>query len=247
MAATDGTNLCATVAPVESLPGIGDVHVWLVPLGDLHPSYLGRTPTARRSRRHLVTELVARYLGPHAASTWSIDRSCEHCRHPTHGRPRVRSSRAPDRTLLEISVSHTSAVMGIAVATSAVGLDLEPASSGRRVLDLGRSVLSVKEMAQLSRESTSAARQALAYWTAKEAALKSTGHGIADGVSGVCTAAIIDGGWVPIEWTQRGLPMHRFVHPLPQWFDCVGAVAVAARGQTRLSVSTWCPERSRPE
>ncbi|WP_460368450.1 4'-phosphopantetheinyl transferase family protein [Actinocorallia lasiicapitis] len=86
-----------------------------------------------------------------------LDRSCEDCGRP-HGRPRHPG--------VHISVTHSGALAGIAVADVPVGLDVE--QRDRPMTEVASHVLSPRERPG----------DLHVYWTRKEALLKVTGDGL---------------------------------------------------------------------
>jgi 4'-phosphopantetheinyl transferase len=99
-----------------------------------------------------------------------IDRTCSHCGKP-HGKPVVPG--------LELSVTHSAELIGVAVAAVPVGVDVENAKASRDIDGLVRFSLSEQEREVLA---ALPARERepgfLVYWTRKEAVTKATGDGL---------------------------------------------------------------------
>ena len=107
---------------------------------------------------------AARYLDARPSAVW-IDRMCSRCG-AGNGKPRL-----PD-TGMYVSVSHSGALMGVALAQGVdVGLDVEGYS------DRARPRLAARILAD-DEERPSDTRQFLRYWTRKESAVKATGDGL---------------------------------------------------------------------
>src|SRR6185503_15339055 len=101
-----------------------------------------------------------------------FDRSCEHCRHPGHGRPRLVAD-GP-----HFSISHSADRVLLALCdTAPVGADVE--STGRDIDRLRRLILHPAEAAR------PAGPDLLRVWVRKEAVLKATGRGLALAMAGV--------------------------------------------------------------
>jgi 4'-phosphopantetheinyl transferase len=111
-------------------------------------------------------------------ATVTISRRCEHCGHPTHGRPTV-----PDAPGISFSLSHSGsfAVIALAAGGERVGVDVEEIRPRARLHALAARVLSDEEHAAWLALSGEADRLCsfLRAWTAKEAYLKALGIGIA--------------------------------------------------------------------
>jgi 4'-phosphopantetheinyl transferase len=118
----------------------------------------------------LVKCAVADRTGKRSADV-IIDRTCPDCGKP-HGKPVVPG--------LELSVTHSGDLVGVAVATVPVGLDVEHAESRRDDVEgLARYALSDGEQSALA-ALPAADRKAgfFVYWTRKEAVTKATGDGL---------------------------------------------------------------------
>jgi 4'-phosphopantetheinyl transferase len=100
-----------------------------------------------------------------------IDRTCSHCGKP-HGKPVVPG--------LELSVTHSADLVGVAVAMVPVGVDVEHAESRRdNVERLAGFSLSGAEREALAALPPGRQQAAfLVYWTRKEAVTKATGDGL---------------------------------------------------------------------
>jgi 4'-phosphopantetheinyl transferase len=110
-------------------------------------------------------------------ATVQISRRCEHCDHPTHGRPVVVGDRP-----ISFSLSHSASLALVAVldGDARVGVDVEAVRPRPRLDALAARVLGEEEHNRWLRlESDDARLRAfLRAWTAKEAHLKALGIGI---------------------------------------------------------------------
>ncbi|MFJ9662270.1 4'-phosphopantetheinyl transferase family protein [Streptomyces griseoflavus] len=145
-----------------------DVDVWWFPTAR-RPDAAPRTP-ARQDRT--VRAVLGRYLR-RTPDPDEIHGRCEHCGHPTHGRPRLR---AGDITF---NLSHIEGRTVVAVARRPVGVDTEPVSSGRALLSAAETVFSERERAGFQARGALDVRLAAWSWCAKESLTKATGHGLA--------------------------------------------------------------------
>ncbi|MGW3994815.1 4'-phosphopantetheinyl transferase family protein [Amycolatopsis sp. NPDC004772] len=166
----------------------GRVDVWVVPVRP-RPEWVALLADAERARwarlaatpagdvfvasRALQRLWGASVLGGRPSEV-VIDRSCEHCADPAHGRPRVAG--AP-----EFSVSHTGRWLLLAVASAGlIGADIEDPAAAADPAGLAGVVLSASEHREFS--AAAPAEQAgrlLRAWTRKEAAMKLAGLGLA--------------------------------------------------------------------
>jgi 4'-phosphopantetheinyl transferase len=117
--------------------------------------------------------ILARYLGV-APDAVTVDRTCDRCGDPQHGRPHVPGAR------LDYSVSHTRAwVMVAVVGDGRVGADLDARPADHDLDDLAAAALTPAERRAWRRvPARDRADALLAYWTRKEATTKLTGHGL---------------------------------------------------------------------
>ncbi|MDJ0349142.1 4'-phosphopantetheinyl transferase superfamily protein [Cryobacterium sp. PH29-G1] len=122
----------------------------------------------------LLRAAVARFSGRDAADV-EIDRSCPDCTR-WHGRPRV-----VGRVDIEVSVTHSDGLIGVAVGGvgTRLGLDVERVARVPDHPDAGLVGLTLDdaELATLGGRSVSS-RQFATYWVRKEAVLKATGEGL---------------------------------------------------------------------
>lgn len=167
----------------------GECHVWWASATSAHLSLLGYLDTNERTRwaelhrsedrsRYLTAHVLARLVLathlhlPPAAIRIGADR-CHRCGKP-HGKPRV-----IDDAGIEVSITHSGEVVGIATASSVpIGIDVEDL---RRIDHgyLASAVLSKAEHTALSRLAVDERHRALlGYCTRKEALLKATGDGL---------------------------------------------------------------------
>ncbi|GHG44024.1 MULTISPECIES: 4'-phosphopantetheinyl transferase family protein [Amycolatopsis] len=163
------------------------VDVWLVPVRP-RPEWLALLSGAERARAARLPAPVAdvftasralqRLWGASAIgvppSEVVIDRSCEHCGDPGHGRPRLDG--AP-----EFSVSHTDRWLLLAAAEKGlIGADIEDPAAAADPAGLAGVVLSAAEHREFSAAPPAErAGRLLTAWTRKEAAMKLAGLGLA--------------------------------------------------------------------
>ncbi|MDG4785106.1 4'-phosphopantetheinyl transferase superfamily protein [Micromonospora sp. WMMD1102] len=105
-----------------------------------------------------------------------IGRTCLHCGHRDHGKPRFLARQAP-----EYSVSHSGALVLVGYArTGRIGLDIEADDRRTDLAGLIPRIASPAERRRLGRVPPPDLRRAcLRLWTRKEAVVKLTGHGLA--------------------------------------------------------------------
>lgn len=117
--------------------------------------------------------ILSRYLGVPPEEI-AVDRSCERCGDPQHGRPHVPGA------ALDYSVSHTRAwVLVAVVGDGRVGADLDARPADGDLEDLAAAALTPAERRAWRRlPARDRADALLAYWTRKEATAKLTGHGL---------------------------------------------------------------------
>jgi 4'-phosphopantetheinyl transferase len=112
--------------------------------------------------------LAARFSLP--AAKIDLDRTCPECGKP-HGKVRAAG--------VELSVTHSGQLVGVAVSDRPVGLDVEKVDPELDVDTLARMALSAAEAQALSGyDGIAKVRAFTAYWTRKEAVLKATGEGL---------------------------------------------------------------------
>ena len=123
--------------------------------------------------------IMARYLGVPPEHV-TIDRTCDECGDPHHGRPTV------DWDDIDYSVSHSGDWCLIAVGRARVGVDIEQVGSLADVTPLVASTLNGFERVEFD-AAPDAARVAWFYrvWARKEAAAKAVGLGSRADVSTV--------------------------------------------------------------
>ncbi|MGW4058184.1 4'-phosphopantetheinyl transferase family protein [Amycolatopsis sp. NPDC004747] len=166
----------------------GRVDVWLVPVRP-RPEWLGLLDDAERARLarlaagpagdvFVASRALQRLWGGAALGIPPrevvIDRSCEHCGDPGHGRPRLAG--AP-----RFSVSHTDRWLLLAVAEEGlIGADIEDPAAAADPAGLAGVVLSAAEHREFSAAPpVERAGRLLTAWTRKEAAMKLAGLGLA--------------------------------------------------------------------
>ncbi|HZX01298.1 4'-phosphopantetheinyl transferase family protein [Kribbella sp.] len=112
--------------------------------------------------------LAARFSLP--AASIRLDRTCPECGKP-HGKVRADG--------VELSVTHSGELVGVAVADRPVGLDVEKVDPDVDVDAVARIAFAEDEVRELSRRTgIDKVRRFTEYWTRKEAVLKATGEGL---------------------------------------------------------------------
>lgn len=120
----------------------------------------------------IVRQVLSRRFSLPAAKI-ALDRTCPDCGKP-HGKVRVRGHGA-----VELSVTHSGDLVGVAFADRPVGLDVEKIDPDLDVDAVARLALSADEARELaSYAGIERARAFTTYWTRKEAVLKATGEGL---------------------------------------------------------------------
>jgi len=168
-----------------SLSADSEIHIWRACAHDLPcdrdwHSRWGRSPAnapepvlrARISARRLVDAVLPRYLGG-SADSLKISRD-------SNGRPYVAGTR------LDFNLSHSGDWALLAVASGTrVGVDVEQVRNDRDFRAIARRYFSDSEARMIYGLSDAAVALARFYrlWTAKEAALKALGTGIANGLA----------------------------------------------------------------
>lgn len=168
--ASSGTPHTWRDGPTTAVCAPGEVHVW-------------RTTDGDEPRGQALLDVLGRYL-PAPVGPAQIDRTCRHCGHPTHGRPRLADGHEP---ALEFSVSRAGRLVVVAVTTGAVvGLDVEALDGAGDWASVAEHFFTAGEQARLDRMAE--ARRASAFltaWTVKEACLKADGRGLVAGLDSV--------------------------------------------------------------
>lgn len=181
-------------AVVPPLPG-EPPHVWLLrveeraaglagALGMLDDRERSRYDRFRQDEHRMVygvahvglRELLGAYTGAEPASLRMVSQTCPTCGDP-HGRPAVDVEGAP-----HFSLSHSGAVVLIAVAGTSVGADVEELPTSRTVDQIAPR-LHPREREEIAALVDPEDRR-LAFarcWTRKEALLKGTGEGLSGG------------------------------------------------------------------
>lgn len=112
--------------------------------------------------------LAARFSLP--AAKIELDRTCAECGKP-HGKVRAAG--------VELSVTHSGQLVGVAFSDRPVGLDVEQVDPEVDVDAVARIALSAAAAQELSEyDGMAKARAFTTYWTRKEAVLKATGEGL---------------------------------------------------------------------
>ncbi len=188
--------------PIPRIPAEGTADVWWARRADASPRLAGLLDPVERERwagyRHdadrdrfvvgcaLAKTVIAACTGTRQADV-SFDRTCPECGRP-HGKPALRTG------ALEFSVAHSGEVVGVAVARSPVGVDVEQLADRRRELSdpgsLARTVLAEPEQQRLAEvDPAGQPRAFLVAWARKEAVTKARGDGLRTPFSEVVVAA----------------------------------------------------------
>ncbi|WP_406400609.1 4'-phosphopantetheinyl transferase superfamily protein [Streptomyces sp. NBC_00879] len=125
----------------------------------------------------MLRRLLGEWLGQAPEAVTLSREPCAHCGGP-HGRPVVPGSP------VHFSLSHTSGLVMIALATASVGIDVEGVPDDPGIVTDVASQLHQKERADLA--ALPAEDRAVAFarcWTRKEALLKATGVGLNEGLA----------------------------------------------------------------
>jgi 4'-phosphopantetheinyl transferase len=132
-----------------------------------------------RTARALMRLVASKYLGCEPLEVPITLAACVHCGEP-HGKPVLADSP------VHINLSHTQNTVVIGIASSPVGVDVEPGPSGRDWLKLSTRFYSTGE-ADWVREAgpVEAGHRFLRLWVRKEAILKATGEGLPGGLETV--------------------------------------------------------------
>ncbi|MGY4771505.1 4'-phosphopantetheinyl transferase family protein [Kribbella sp. CWNU-51] len=112
--------------------------------------------------------LAARFSLP--AAKVRLDRNCPDCGKP-HGKVRVDG--------VELSVTHSGELVGVAIGDHPVGLDVEKVDPGIDIDAVGRLCLAPEEVQGLAQyDGIARAKAFTQVWTRKEAVVKTTGVGV---------------------------------------------------------------------
>lgn len=157
-------------APQAPRPGL------LALLDDAERARHARLVRAEDRARHVTAHALLRLcLGrrlDQRPDTLRLDRTCPECG-GAHGKPRLPGGE------VEFSLTHSGALVGVALAQVPVGIDVESRAGSAYDPALAGEALSAAERAHL--EAMAPSRRAagfLRYWTRKEAVLKALGTGL---------------------------------------------------------------------
>jgi 4'-phosphopantetheinyl transferase len=197
----DGTEQLARPVPPPAglVPPTGDeVFVWWATTdvspsvleslrGDLDEDTLARTNALVREadrRRTIVAHgllrrVVAACTGTEPAAI-VIQRICASCGASDHGKPSLVTPAGAGRPPLQFNLAHSGHVVAVAVAgpDTDVGIDVEALQDGFDWLPARRHVFTDAEWGTTDAAGDPAAER-FALWARKEAAAKTTGHGLA--------------------------------------------------------------------
>jgi 4'-phosphopantetheinyl transferase len=179
--------------------------------------FRSRVDAARFVAGRALAQLAVAPLVGAVAGSVVFDRTCRRCGSATHGPPRVVGAD------VVFSVSRSRGV--VLCAVGAPGADVEWSGTEVDVEALAGLVLSAGERAQLDGVASAADRRValLTGWVRKEAYLKGTGVGLADGMAG-CEVTFLPGDApavvAPPGWWLADVPVA----------DYVAAVAAPAPG-----------------
>ncbi|TDW23967.1 4'-phosphopantetheinyl transferase family protein [Kribbella kalugense] len=180
-------------------PGAGAlVEVWWARLGQARAEFVADLDAVERERlgayvrdedkdRFLLgVTLTRRVLGRRLslpAAKVSLDRTCAECGKP-HGKVRVAAA-------VELSVTHSGDLVGVAFGDRPVGLDVEKVDPRVDVDGVARIALPAEEVRELSGyDGIAKVRAFTTYWTRKEAVLKATGEGLRGDLQAAVPAGI---------------------------------------------------------
>lgn len=126
----------------------------------------------------LLRRLVAACTGQDPAAV-RISRTCASCGSTDHGKPSLATGPGTGRPPLRFNLAHSGDVVAVALAApgTEVGIDVETIQADFDWLPARRHVFTDAEWLATAGPGASAARFAL--WARKEAAAKTTGHGLA--------------------------------------------------------------------
>lgn len=127
----------------------------------------------------LLRRLVSACLGLPAQAI-AIDRTCANCGAADHGKPTLGGFAATNRPPLQFNLAHSGEVVAIALAGpgTEVGIDVEAVQPQMRWSTIRRHVFSDGEWDDTAATDDPTAER-FALWARKEAAAKTTGHGLA--------------------------------------------------------------------
>jgi 4'-phosphopantetheinyl transferase len=194
------------------MDGRPEVEVWWVGVGEARVEFVADLDEVERGRlaaylqevdraRFLLgVTVVRRVLATRLslpAANIRLDRTCTQCGKP-HGKVRVGGASG-----IELSVTHSGDLVGVAIGDRAVGLDVERVDPGLDVDAVARVALTAAEVRELEGyDGIAKVRAFTTYWTRKEAVLKATG----DGLRGDLQAAVQAG--IQVQELEVG-PDHR--------------------------------------
>ncbi|MEV0284410.1 4'-phosphopantetheinyl transferase superfamily protein [Kribbella sp. NPDC050820] len=160
-----------------------EVEVWWGRIGQVREEFAAELDPFERQRHQayvrpedkarflLGCTIVRRVLASRLAlppASISLDRTCPNCGKP-HGKVRADG--------VELSVTHSGELVGVAVSERPVGLDVEKVDPAIDIDGLARLSLAEAEIAQLV-TAADKPRAFLRQWTRKEAIVKATGAGL---------------------------------------------------------------------
>ena len=126
-----------------------------------------------KARFLLGCTMVRRLLGTRFSlppAKVHLDRTCPNCGNP-HGKVRAEG--------VELSVTHSGELVGVAIGDHPVGLDVEKVNPDVDVDGVARLAFAQEEIQGLEQyEGIEKARRFTMYWTRKEAVVKATGDGL---------------------------------------------------------------------
>ena len=127
----------------------------------------------------LLRRLVSACLGLEPGAV-AIDRTCANCGAADHGKPTLGGGPAATRPPLQFNLAHSGTVVAIALAGpgTEVGIDVEAIQPQMRWSTIRRHVFSDAEWEETGEDDDPTAER-FALWARKEAAAKTTGHGLA--------------------------------------------------------------------
>ncbi len=188
----------------------------------------------------LLRRLVSACLGIDPAAV-AIDRTCANCGAADHGKPTLAGGVSAGRPPLQFNLAHSGSVVAVALAGpgTEVGIDVEAIQAEMRWSTIRRHVFSDAEWDETGATDDPTAER-FALWARKEAAAKTTGHGLAIDlrhvqIEGPTGAAGFRTG--RLEAPERDYPL--VVADLPIGHGTAAAIAaLIPAGQTALPAPT---------
>jgi 4'-phosphopantetheinyl transferase len=168
---------------LKELPGIGDVHIWFIPLEDAQPEYMQLLDDweKKRASRFRYNADSRRFINAHGALRCilavylGVNPKSIHYTYNPYGKPVFASD---THNGLCFNLSHSGSIGAVAITRYMdVGIDIEQISGLIPFDELMPHVLSPFELLDF-REKSLTVESFFKLWTRKEAYLKATGKGL---------------------------------------------------------------------